>query len=523
MDRFPISNIDLVVMGIYFLLVIGIGFWVARKTHSGDDLFLAGRSLTWGVIGLSLFASNISSTTLIGLSGQAYASGISVANYEWMAALVLVFMAIFVIPFYLRARLTTIPEFFGLRFNSAARNYFSVVTIFLSIVVDTAASLFAGALVLQVFFPQLVLWQTIVVLALVAGLYTAAGGLRAVVYTDTLQAVVLLTGAGILAYMVFGAHGFSWEAATASVPADHLSLVRPLDDPALPWLGLLIGLPVLGFYYWSANQYIAQRVLGARNVQHAQWGAMFGALLKLLPLFLMVLPGAMAIGLYPELENPDLVFPLLVTDLLPVGIVGLVLAGLLAAIMSTIDSTLNSSSTLVVVDFVKPRRPHWTPEQVGRAGRLATLAFMLIAAAWAPQIQHFPGLFAYLQQAFSYIVPPIVAVFLLGLFWRRGNAAGAIAGLALGHAVSLVGFLLAQAGVLTLHFTIVAGLLTLVSAAIFVIASLVSAPPPRERVEQTVWRRSALVATRGLHWYQDYRVHGAAILLLTGLTLYLFW
>ncbi|WP_290885255.1 sodium/solute symporter [Arenimonas sp.] len=454
-----LHTLDYLVLAVYFAIVIAVCARVSRRSPDSDELFLAGRTLGVGVVGLSLFASNISSTTLIGLPGAAWQSGIAVANYEWMAALVLVLTAVFVAPVLLGNRLTTIPELLERRFDARMRQYLSAVSIFLSIVLDTAGSLFAGALVLQVFFPALPLGGTIAALALFAGAYTAAGGLRAVVYTDVLQSVVLLLGSAFLALLVFAEFDYSWAAVKAAVPADHLSLVRPFDDPDLPWLGTLIGLPVLGFYYWTMNQYVSQRLLGARDMRAAGGGALLAAGLKLLPLFLMVLPGALAITLLPDLERADEVFPRLLAEYAPAGVVGLVLAGLLAAIMSSVDSALNSASTLLTVDFIQPRRPGLTPQALARLGRWLTLGLMVLAAAWAPMIDRFPGLFAYLQQAFAYVTPPLVAVFALGFVDRRLGARAALRAALCGHALSAAWFVATQLGWIEIHFTIVAGLL----------------------------------------------------------------
>jgi len=517
-----VTVLDMLIIALYFAAVLYIGIRVARMTETGEDLFLAGRSLTWGVIGFSLFASNISSTTLIGLAGAAYSTGLSVSNYEWMAGVVLVFMSAFIIPLYLRSRITTVPEFLERRFDVRSRKYFSAITIFLSIAVDTAGGIYAGALVLQVFYPELVLWQTCMVLAAVAGIYTAFGGLKAVVYTDVIQAIVLLLGSTLLVLLIMAEFDFSWAAATEAVPPDHLSVIRPLDDEALPWLGTLIGVPVLGFWYWATNQYITQRVLGARSVTDAQWGAVMGGALKLIPLFTMVIPGALALSLFPDLDNPDMVFPTLVGEILPVGITGLVLAGLIAAIMSSIDSTLNSASTLVVHDFVEPAKPDLTPTEVGAWGRYTTLILMVIAALWAPAIGSFGGLFAYLQQAFSILVPPVAAIFLLGVFWARGTAAGAFYTLLVGHVLGLIVFILTQMGVITLHFTINAGIMTGVSALVFVLVSL-RTPQRTEEVSDTIWRPALAKPERPYPWYQDYRVLGGIVLALTALTVITFW
>lgn len=456
--------LDYFVIAVYVLLIIAVCVKVAQRAPDADELFLAGRSLGPVAIGFSLFASNISSTTLIGLPGAAWQSGISVANYEWMAALVLIVTAVFVLPRLIASRITTLPEMLERRFDARFRRYLSATSLFLSLVLDTAGSLYAGALVLQLFVPGLTLGWTCFALAVFAGLYTAAGGLRAVVYTDVLQAVVLLLGSIILAVIVFGQFDYQWSNVVAAVPAEKLSLLRPLDDPALPWLGTLIGLPVLGFYYWTMNQYVSQRLLGARDLQAAGRGALLAAALKLLPLFFMVLPGVMAAALFVDLERPDTVFPRLIATYAPPGIAGMLLAGLLAAIMSSVDSALNSASTLVIADFVQPRRPAMSTQELARLGRYTTLGFMLLAALWAPQIQHFPGLFAYLQQAFAYVTPPLVAVFVLGLACSRLSAAAAWRALIGGHLLSACWFVATQAGWLSIHFSIVAGLLCLATA-----------------------------------------------------------
>ncbi|NBB82979.1 MAG: sodium/solute symporter [Alphaproteobacteria bacterium] len=519
-----IAPIDLWIIAGYFAVVFAIGWWVATRTETGSDLFLAGRSLGFATIGLSLFASNISSTTLIGLAGSAYTTGIAAANYEWMAAILFLFMAVFTIPVFLRARITTIPEWLEKRFDWRSRRYFSALTVFLSIVVDTAGGLYAGAVTMQVFFPGLPLWQTAAVLALIAGVYTAAGGLKAVVYTDVLQAVVLLVGSTTITVLVFAEYDFSWAAATAELGEQHLSLILPADSDVLPWTGLLVGVPILGFYYWSMNQYIVQRVLGARDVSHARWGGTLAGFLKLFPLFVMVLPGAMAVGLFPDLENGDKVFPTLVTEVLPAGLTGLVLAGLVAAIMSSIDSTLNAASTLITHDFVaEMRREPLSGRQRARVGRLITLTLMVVAAIWAPMIANFQGLWAYLQQMFAVAVPPVVAVFVIGLVWRGGSSTAAIWTLVLGHAFSIAMFVAGQAGWHAIHFTVTAGINTAVAAAIFLAISTVGERVGNEKLDQTVWRPADARPDRPVPWYLDYRLQAGAVAILCALMVAAFW
>lgn len=481
-----ITTLDLIVLAVYFLIVIVIGVWVTRKTKSGDDLFLAGRTLTWGIVGFSLFASNISSTTLIGLTGAAYTTGIATSAYEWMAGIPLILLAFIFAPLFFKARVTTIPEWLERRFDKRSRLYFSGVTIVLTVIVDTAGGLYAGGVVVQTFFPDIPIWQTCVGLGIFAGVYTASGGLRAVVYTDVLQAVVLIVGSAAMTYILFSQMGFSWEEVQASVPdPDHLSLILPRDNDLLPWPGLLLGVPLLGFWYWVTNQYIVQRVLGARSLRDAQRGAILAGFLKIIPMFIMVLPGAMAITIVPNLDNADMVFPTIATTILPAGLTGLVLAGLVAAIMSSVDSTLNSSSTLISHDFLDIGRKDETEQR--NTGRVITLVLMTIAVLWAPFIDDMGGLWDYLQQAFSILVPPVVAIFMLGALWKRGTGNAAFLTLLGGHAIGIAVFIATQLGYWPLHFTTNVGLMTLVSVVLFVAASLAGSSGGDEEKEGMTW------------------------------------
>ncbi|MEO0472964.1 MAG: sodium:solute symporter [Bacteroidota bacterium] len=519
-----IANLDLIIIGLYFFIVLGIGLLIARRTKTGEDFFLGGRTFTWGLIGLSLFASNISSSTIIGLSGAAYSTGVVNSVYEWLSGIPLIIAALIFIPLYLRSKITTIPEYLEKRFDRRSQIFFSVVTIFTSIVVDTAGGLYAGAIVLKTFFPDLIIWQTTLVLALVAGIYTAFGGLKAVVYTDALQAIILILGCGVLTYMMFEKLDFSWDTVLNSAPEGHFSMVRPADDKGLPWPGLLMGVPFLGFWYWSTNQYIVQRVLGARDIKHARWGVVLAGFLKIIPLFIMVIPGAMAISLFPGLETADSVFPTIVTKVLPSGLVGLVLAGLISAIMSSVDSTLNSASTLVVMDFVKPNNPNITPEGTAFYGRITTLILMIVAAAWAPQIANFEGIWAYLQQMFSIIAPPIVVIFLVGVFYKRGNGDGAFATLVLSTAIGIVLFILGQKEIWTLHYTINVGIMIAIGTAIFIGVSEATGGSDPEQVKEFVYSPELIKEGVGDEpWYLDYRVYIGLLVALMGYILYVFW
>lgn len=521
-----IATLDLLVIAIYFIAVMGIGLAIARTTETGEDLFLGGRTFGWGVIGLSLFASNISTSTLIGLSGAAYSTGIVQSVYEWLSGVPLIVAAAIFVPLYLKSRITTIPEFLELRYDRRSRLFFSAVTIFTSIVVDTAGGLYAGALVLDLFFPGLELWLTCLVLAVIAGLYTAFGGLKAVVYTDTIQAVILILGCSVLTWQLYGRLGYDWDTVLASVPEGHFSVVQPLDHPGLPWSGLLLGVPFLGFWYWTTNQYIVQRVLGARDVRNARWGVMLAGFLKVIPLFIMVIPGALAISVFPGLDNPDQVLPTAILGVLPVGLVGLVLAGLISAIMSSVDSTLNSASTLVVKDFIDSRGAgnRLSEREVAKYGRITTLILMIVAAVWAPQIQHFDGIWIYLQQMFSIIVPPVVVVFLVGVFYPRGNGAGSFWTLVLGTALGVALFVAGQLGYWPFHFTTNVGLMVGLSSLIFVGVSQATAPPPDPaRVAELTYRPGLLEPDGGATGLGDWRVQAVVLLGLMGGLLVVFW
>ena len=513
-----LSSLDYGLIGLYGVAVIWIGLRLAGRHHSAEDYFLAGRRMTWPLIGISLFASNISSTTLVGLAGDAYHTGISVFNYEWMAAIVLVFFAIFILPFVLSAQVYTIPEYLERRYDGRVRTYFSVLTLFLNIIVDTAGSLFAGGLLLKLIFPDLDTGVIIAVLAVVAGLYTIAGGLAAVIYTDAIQTVLLLVGAVVITAVAYDKVG-GWSAMTAGLDPGRLSLIRPLDDPGVPWLGLVLGVPLLGFYFWCANQFMVQRVLSARSVEDGRRGVLLAGLLKLPVLFIMVLPGTMAIHLYPDLPRPDLVYPTLMFDLLPAGLLGLVLAGFVAALMSQIDSTLNAASTLVTMDFVHRYRPGLGSEALMKVGRRVTGLFMLLAALWAPQIEHFPSLFKYLQMVLSYTVPPIVAIYLVGTCWSGANARGAWATVVVGTAAGGVLFLLnGILGLIDLHFLYVGPVLLVISWATLWAASR-GGPPPRPEQLALVWTpafyRRESAALRGTPWWANYRWLSAVLLALT--------
>lgn len=524
MSMFGITWVDSLIIVWYFIILLIIGFSFYSRTHTESELFLAGRRLTWPAIGFSLFATNISSTTMIGLAGSAYVYGVAVSSYEWMATLVLIFGVLFIFPFYFHHRISTIPEFLEKRFNVAIRRYVSMFTILLSVVIDIAASLYAGALLIAIFLPGTNIWITCFVLAVLAGLYTAGGGLAAVVYTDILQAVLIIMAGTILSFAVFSQYDFSWTAATDGLQELHLQIFRPAHDSFLPWTGIVLGLPLLSFYVWIINQYIVQRILGAKNINHARWGALFGASLKLLVLFIMVIPGLMAINLLPKLDNPDMVFPTLVKELLPPGVLGIMLAGVLAAIMSSLDSALNSASTLIVIDLIKPLRPHLESKQLARIGKSITLGLMIFAGVWAPFISYFSGLFDYVQIALAYLIPPVVTVFLAGIFLPGTHGRSALWTMVSGHFFSGIFIILTLNDILKVHYTLITFLLFLISCfSIFILNHLLS-PGQDEPKDLTAltWIHRPQVKENSGHRLYDHKLLSIIILCLLLLTVWKF-
>ncbi|MGB3543910.1 sodium:solute symporter [Rubrivirga sp.] len=546
MPDFTLTTLDISAVVIYALVIFGIGIYFSRQTEDGEDYFLAGRSLSWGLIGISLLASNLSSSSMIGMAGEAYGGiGLAVFNYEWMAAMVLVVFVLFFLPSYIRTGIYTMPEFLERRFDGRSRVYFSAVSIFLSVVVDTAAALFAGALVVELVYPDFPMWGTMAILALIAGAYTIAGGLKAVVYTDAIQGTLLLIGAGAVSVMAWNAIG-GWDAVTAITPPEQLSLVQSYDlDPNLPWyqetgmtgLGLFTGVFLLGFYFWTTNQFMVQRVLGAKNLDHGRWGALFGGLLKLPILFLMVMPGTFARVLYPNIERADQVFPTLLFDLLPGGFRALVLTAMLAAIMSSVDSTLNAASTLVTMDFFKRKNPSISPKALVRIGRIVTFACMVFAIAWSPVIIGFDTLWSYLQTTLAYVAPPALALFILGVLWKRANGTGAIMGMSAGHLTAVLFLVLgpiwtAQTGaplapIFGMSFLYLAGLLLIVSMVVMITVSLATAPPDPEKTADTTWTmafwRDETAALAAKPAWQNYRYQAVVLVAMTVVLVTFFW
>jgi solute:Na+ symporter, SSS family len=519
-----LSMVSWWVVAAYSLALVIIGILASRRRAAAVDYFLASRRTRWPVIGLSLFATNISSTALVGLTGGAYASGLSVFDYEWSATVILVIFCLYFLPSIIKSGIYTMPEYLERRYDRSARLLFALLTLFLNVAVDSAGVLYSGSLVCQLILPA---WPLIAIVAMLGGaaaIYTIVGGLRSVIYTEAVQAVVLLVSASLISLAAFR-HAGGWQNVMQSVPRESLSLIRPMSDPAVPWPGLLLGVPILGFYYWCTNQSIVQRMLSARSVAHARWGALFAGLLKLSILFLVVLPGTCALLLFPKLPRADLVYPNLILHLLPDGLVGLVVAAFVAATIVAVASLLNSASTLITMDVVRHFRPNLGDRQSVRFGRMCTAALMVFAVLWAPELYRFPSLWQYLQAVLAYVVPPIVVLFVLGKFWGGGNARGARATLWLGSLCGFAFFLLNGVWQVThLHFLYCAPLLVSVDVLIFVIVSMRHPTAlSASQIKAMAFANDPPIEARPrISAWTDYRLQAVLLMILTGTLVLIF-
>lgn len=431
-----LETLDWVFIGIYFLMIFGIALWVIlQKQKNTEDFFLAGRNVGWFVIGASIFASNIGSEHVVGLAGTGAESGMPMAHYELHAWIVLVLGWLF-LPFYMRSRVFTMPEFLEKRFDARSRWFLSIFSIIGYVLTKVSVTIYAGGVVVSQLL-NLSFLQGALLIVVITGIYTVLGGMRAVVYTETLQTVVLILGSALLTYQGFQAIG-SWEELKVLAGAEHFNMWRPASDEEFPWTGMVFGGAIVGIWYWCTDQYIVQRTLAAHNINIGRKGAIFGAYLKLLPIFIFLIPGIIAFALKQKgvltYERSDEVFPVLVQALLPTGVKGLVAGGLMAALMSSLASVFNSSSTLFTVDIFKKLYPDTEEKKLVNVGRIATGVVVVLGMLWIPIMEKIGGgvLYQYLQSVQSYIAPPIAAVFLLAILWKRINAHGAIATLFFG-------------------------------------------------------------------------------------------
>src|SRR6266404_4743468 len=491
-----LAPVDLMIIGVYFLVVFGIGFYFSRKERTSEQYFLAGRDVGWFFIGASLFVSNISTEHFIGLSGTGASSGLAVGHFEWLACLILLILGWVFVPFYLRSNVFTMPEFLERRFNRQSAVYLAGISIIAYIFTKISVQLYAASVVLER-VAGWSLWKTAVVLVIATGIYTVAGGLAAVIYTDTVQTLILITGAVVLTVIGLGRVG-GLEHLRTMVPPDYFHMIKPVSDPNFPWTGIFFGAPILGIWYWCTDQVIVQRVLSARDEGHAKAGTIFAGFLKILPVFMLVLPGIIAFALFPDqVKKPDFAYPTLVLNLLPVGLVGLVMAALLAAVMGAMSSVFNSASTLVTLDFYKKIRPQASENQLVNFGRIATGVMVLLGLLWVPFIHLISSqLYIYLQSVQAYISPPIAACFVLGILWPRLNGQGAITSLLTGFVMGATRFILELADrgssghfesavarwIIDMNFLHYAIFMFVVCAVVLIGVSLMTPAPDRKRL-----------------------------------------
>ena len=448
------AGLDWLVIAIYFLIMAAIVLWSSKKQNTSADYFLAGRNIGWFAIGGSLFASNIGSEHIVGLAGSGAMSGMAMAHWEMHAWIMLMLGWIFV-PFYYKANVFTMPEFLEKRFNKYVRWILTVVSLVAYVFTKISVTVYAGALVFQTILPDINInlfgytwgpfWIGAFVTVIVTGVYTILGGFRAVLYTDSIQALLLIIGSLSITLIGLDALG-GWNELViiASERSNELALWRPLiiegsDLPwwknnDFPWLGIMIASPIIGIWYWCTDQYIVQRTLAANNIKIGRRGAIFGAYLKLLPIFIFLIPGIIAFALSiqnPEvfsIEKADRAFPMLVKTLLPVGLKGLVAGGLMAALMSSLASVFNSCSTIFTIDIYKKLKPNESEKKLLNIGKLATTVIVILGIIWIPIMEKIGGgvMYQYLQNVQSYIAPPVAAVFILGIVWKRVNSKAAI-------------------------------------------------------------------------------------------------
>ena len=528
-----LATLDWIVVALYFVLTFTIAIWVTVRERSRDtstDYFLAGRNIGWFIVGASLFASNIGSEHLVGLAGTGAASGMAVGQFEVLASLILLILGWVFVPFYLRSGVFTMPEFLERRYSSGARWYLAIVSIIAYVLTKISVTIAAGGIVFEALM-GIDFWTGAMIVVVATGIYTVFGGLRAVLYTDMIQMFVLIGGAVAVTVVGLDALG-GWGEMTRTAGPGFLDMWKSASDPNFPWTGILFGAPILGVWYWCTDQFIVQRVLSAKDQDDARRGTIFAGYLKLLPLFIFVVPGVVAYALAQRglitLEQPDKALPTLVAALMPDGLRGVVVAGLLAALMSSLSSVFNSCSTLITWDVYKKIHPAASERRLVVIGQASTAILVGLGLLWIPLMKLISGqLYQYLQSVQAYISPPIAAVFLLGVLWRRVNAQGAMASLIAGFILGvgrllaelnrdgLTGWMHTYATINFLHFAV---LLFVVCTAILIAVSLVTAPPPPEKVEGITFdtTQRSTEGPRGPRWRRTDLVLSALLAVCVG-------
>lgn len=541
-----LNFLDIGVIVFYLLGVVALGLWAGMRsskgktesagTGSSEGYFLAGGTLRWPVIGTALFATNISCVHLVSLAQSGFDTGLLNGNFEWMAGFTLVLLALFFAPFYIRTRIQTLPDYLERRYDRSCRDWLAFLSIIAAVTIHIGFSFLTGGLVLQFLFPDFGgIYGAVVLIALLTGLYTIVGGLLAVVLTETVQTVVLLIGALVITWAAWSKLG-GWEPLVETLRTtgsmEKLSMLRPSGDPSgMPWYAILLGYPVLGIWYWCADQTIVQRVLGARDENHARAGALFCAALKVFPVFLFVLPGLLAFALHQRgaldlsvltkagVVDSKNVYSAMIVELLPSGLRGLVVAAMLAALMSTVAGALNSISSLVSLDLYKRLRPSASDQTLVRVGRVAAGIALVVSLGLIPLLNRYESLFNGLNTIIAHIAPPVTTVFLVGIFWKGATAlSGRItlwAGSALGAGVFAFNSLVPDQALARVPFMLMAFYLLVACLVMQITVSLLRPATAEERGRALCWS-SPFEPLKSPGWpgLGDYRVLSGGVVLL---------
>jgi solute:Na+ symporter, SSS family len=550
----PMSNLDWAIIAVYLAAVVGLGVaagFLRRKNERGGEgghYFLAGNSLSWPVIGLAMFAANISTVHLVSYAESAYKFGLVYGNYEWMAGFTLILLSLFFAPLYLRSRVATLPDFLERRFNRGCRDVLAVISLFSAIVIHMGVALYTAAWVLRgilglspdaTFFGVDALMWFIIALGLLTGIYTMLGGLLAVVWTESVQTVLLLVGAIVITatglWRIGGWAALAHALATHPHPlvgvansgvtwgtGNFLNMSRDAKDPSgQSWYSILLGYPVLGIWYWCCDQTIVQRVLAAKDERNARLGPLFCAFLKILPVFLFVLPGVICVALVQQKsfgnDAPQTAadtYTFLITHLLPAGLKGLVAAALLAAAMQTCSAALNSTATLVAYDLFKRYRPGLGEHQLVRIGKITTIVGTILAIVCSPLFGHYTTIIEGINKLISYVAPPITAVFLLGVFWKRASGKAALITLVTGMGLGLAAFYVDWNQIYQGNFMLIAFGLLVVCLGIMVVTTFIFPEPLKPEAKLLVWDNwlEPLRGNAGGRGLGNYRVLAGAIL-----------
>jgi len=545
-----LKSLDLSISILYILGILAIGLWAGishrrkSKANAAGEYFLAGKTLKWPAIGLALFATNISTVHLVSLAQSGFDSGLLNGNFEWMAAFTLILLSLFFVPFYIKSGVATLPDFLEKRYDRSSRDWLAVISVVSAIIIHIAFSMLAGGIVLKTLF-GLNMYVSVIVICIITAIYTIIGGLKAVVVTESIQTVVLLAGAFIISYAAFNKMG-GWEPMTDVLKnkseMDKLSMLRPHGDSSgMPWYTVFLGYPILGIWYWCADQTIVQRVLGAKDENHARVGPLFCGFIKILPVFIFVLPGLFAYTLVQtgHLDVSSLgvddkgnvnskgIYTLMITQLLPSGLIGVLVAALLSGLMSQVSGALNSISTMVSYDMYQRYRPEASDKQLIRIGKIAAGIALVFSLGLLPLLNRYESIFSGINDIIAHIAPPITCVFLLGVFWKGASAQSAKLTLWIGSVLGVVVFAINKIFPETLighiPFMMMAFYLFCTCVIIQVSFSYIYPVQHTEESAQLYWK-SPWEPLQGTAWkgLGNYKVLSGLLLLVTAVLYYIF-